>query len=239
VGYVNAGTVEFIVTPDGEFYFLEMNTRLQVEHPVTEWVTGLDLVKLQFAIAAGERLPFAQGDLQQRGHAIECRLYAEDPDNNFLPAIGPLLLFIPPEGPGVRVDAGVQSGDTISIHYDPMIAKVIVYDRTRTEAIARMQKALRETVILGTTTNLAFLRALLAHPTFAAGAVHTAFIEEYVDELAEAWRTVPHQQAIDRALLAAALHDMRNTRTSRRSTSKGEATVEDPWSRADGFRIGR
>ena len=183
VGYVNAGTVEFIVTPQGEFYFLEMNTRLQVEHPVTELVTGLDLVKLQFSIAAGEALPFTQTDLSQRGHAIECRLYAEDAHGGFLPAIGEILLFRPPEGVGVRVDAGVQSGDIITIHYDPMIAKIIVYERTRADAIRRMDAALRETVILGTTTNLSFLRALINHPAFAAGAVDTGFIERHLNEL--------------------------------------------------------
>ncbi|HLU11493.1 MAG TPA: biotin carboxylase N-terminal domain-containing protein, partial [Oceanobacillus sp.] len=154
VGYVNAGTVEFIATPEGEFYFLEMNTRLQVEHPVTELVTGLDLVKLQFAVAAGEPLPFTQQEILQRGHAIECRLYAEDPNNGFLPAIGPLSLFLPPEGPGIRVDSGVRSGDAITLHYDPMIAKIIVHDVSREAALRRMDAALRQTVVLGTTTNL-------------------------------------------------------------------------------------
>ncbi|MFN8376186.1 MAG: acetyl-CoA carboxylase biotin carboxylase subunit [Anaerolineae bacterium] len=239
VAYANAGTVEFIVTPDGEFYFLEMNTRLQVEHPVTELVTGLDLVKLQFAIAAGEPLPFTQDDVRQRGHAVECRLYAEDPQNNFLPAIGPLLLFLPPEGPGIRVDSGVQSGDSITIHYDPMIAKLIVYDSTRANAIARMQKALRETVILGTTTNITFLRALLAHPTFTAGEVHTSFIEEHLTELTRAVTPNP-----DTALLAAALHDMHTLgaqRAASSSTAPSSAghTIADPWARADGFRLGR
>jgi 3-methylcrotonyl-CoA carboxylase alpha subunit len=234
VGYTNAGTVEFIATPDGEFYFLEMNTRLQVEHPVTELVTGLDLVKLQFTIAAGEKLPFTQADLHQRGHAIECRVYAEDPQNNFLPAIGPLLLFTPPEGPGIRVDAGVQSGDNISIHYDPMIAKVIVYDSTRENAIARMQKALHDTVILGTTTNTTFLRTLLAHPTFAAGEVYTSFIEEHLDELTHS----DTASNIDMVLIAAALHDTNNVGANRRVTSTSNAEMPDPWTRDDGFRLG-
>ena len=149
VHYVNAGTVEFIVTPEDAFYFLEMNTRLQVEHPVTELVTGVDLVQLQFMVAAGDALPITQAELTQRGHAIECRLYAEDPHNDFLPAIGPLLRFIPPEGPGIRVDSGVQTGDTLTIHYDPMIAKIIVHAPTRQQAIDRMRNALANTVILG------------------------------------------------------------------------------------------
>ncbi len=229
VGYVNAGTVEFIVTPDGAFYFLEMNTRLQVEHPVTEFVTGLDLVKLQFAVAAGERLPFTQDDLTQRGHAIECRLYAEDPCNGFLPAVGDLIRFIPPEGAGVRVDAGVASGDTITIHYDPLIAKIIVYDRTRADAIRRMDAALGETVILGTITNRDFLRALINHPAFAAGAVDTGFIERNLDDL------IPPEVPIsDLALIAAALCDRRGA-----ATPDARAINADPWSRADGFRLGQ
>jgi 3-methylcrotonyl-CoA carboxylase alpha subunit len=232
VGYINAGTVEFIVTPAGEFYFLEMNTRLQVEHPVTELVTGLDLVKLQFAIAVGEALPFTQAELSQRGHAIECRLYAEDPRTGFLPAIGVVLLFQPPEGVGVRVDAGVQSGDRITIHYDPMIAKIIVYERTREAAIRRIDAALRATIILGTTTNLSFLRALLNHPAFAMGEVDTGFIERHLDELIPPEPTLP-----DTALIAAALLDqMGSEKTPPNAAPK---RLADPWSRGDNFRIGQ
>ena len=229
VGYVNAGTVEFIATPDSSFYFLEMNTRLQVEHPVTELVTGLDLVKLQFAIASGEPLPFTQDDLTQRGHAIECRLYAEDPQNGFFPAVGDLLQFRPPQGVGVRVDSGVVSGDSITIHYDPMIAKIIVSDRTRADAIQRMDAALRETVILGTTTNLAFLRALINHPAFAAGEVDTDFIERHLDEL-----IAPDAELPDAALIAAALTDLLGG-----GNAKSPAAIsDDPWSRSDSFRLG-
>ena len=236
VGYVNAGTVEFIVTGEGEFYFLEMNTRLQVEHPVTEMVTGLDLVKLQFQVAAGEPLPFTQADVQQRGHAIECRLYAEDAANNFLPAIGPLLRFIPPDGPGIRVDAGVQSGDVISIHYDPMIAKIIVHDVDRTAAIQRMQNALAQTVALGTITNREFLMALLAHPAFAAGEVDTHFVDAHLDELLPTLSSPP-----DVALIAAALGDfLRVDRSARSMTATGysDGDLYSPWSVADGFRLG-
>jgi 3-methylcrotonyl-CoA carboxylase alpha subunit len=225
VNYVNAGTVEFIATPSGEFYFLEMNTRLQVEHPVTEMVTGLDLVKLQFAIADGETLPFTQDEIAQRGHAIECRIYAEDPSNNFLPTIGRLLRFIPPTGPGIRVDAGVQSGDVISIYYDPMIAKLIVQDSTRAAAIRRMQHALAQTVILGTTTNLSFLQSLLAHPAFLTGELHTSFIDNHLEEL------LPDRPTITlAALIITALDDQYNNGNSK--------AQRDPWSHADGFRLG-
>jgi acetyl/propionyl-CoA carboxylase alpha subunit len=169
VGYQNAGTIEFIVDPDHEqFYFLEMNTRLQVEHPVTELVTGLDLVQWQIRIAAGEHLTLRQADLHQRGHAIECRLYAEDPANNFLPATGKLLQFVEPRGPGVRVDAGYSSGDEVSIHYDPLLAKVIVWGEDRPAAIRRMEAALRETVLLGLTNNNAFMQDVLADADFGA-----------------------------------------------------------------------
>lgn len=233
VNYVNAGTVEFIATPDGTFYFLEMNTRLQVEHPVTELVTGVDIVKLQFAIAAGEPLPITQADIRQRGHAIECRIYAEDPRNNFLPAVGPVVRFIPPEGPGIRVDSGIQSGDAITIHYDPMIAKVIVHDTTRDAAIGRMQDALKQTVILGTTDNIAFLRSLLAHPAFLAGTVDTRFVDTNLEAL------LPEQEALpDKALLAVALADMHKVRHSESGVAAADGDAYTPWRRADGFRMG-
>jgi 3-methylcrotonyl-CoA carboxylase alpha subunit len=235
VGYVNAGTVEFIATPGGQFYFLEMNTRLQVEHPVTELVTGLDIVKLQLQIAGGDPLPFTQADLSQRGHAIECRIYAEDPDNGFLPAIGRVLRFIPPEGPGIRVDSGVQSGDEITIHYDPMIAKLIVYDSTRAGAIRRMQTALAQTVILGTTTNIPFLQTLLAHPAFLAGEVDTGFVDSHLDALLPPQPPLP-----DAALIAAALLELQVGRVGEgvKPSPTEHAYDRDPWSRGDGFRVG-
>jgi 3-methylcrotonyl-CoA carboxylase alpha subunit len=233
VGYTNAGTVEFIATPEGDFYFLEMNTRLQVEHPVTELVTGLDIVKLQFQIASGERLPFSQADLSQRGHAIECRIYAEDPYNGFLPAIGMIERFIAPEGPGIRVDSGVQSGDAITIHYDPMIAKLIVYDSTRVGAIQRMQTALAQTVILGTTTNIPFLQSLLAHPAFAAGEVYTRFVDTHLDDL------LPEQPPLpEAALVAAALVEMQGGHAREGLRPSPTDDSFDPWSRGDGFRVG-
>src|SRR6266511_4124704 len=160
---------------EGRYYFLEMNTRLQVEHPVTEAVTGLDLAQLQIAIAAGERLPFQQADLVQRGHAIEARVYAEDPVT-FLPSAGHVALFAPPSGPGIRNDIGLASGDEVTLNYDPMLAKLIVAAPDRTAAIARLRRALEEYVVLGVTTNLPLLRAIAAHADFAAGATSTDFL---------------------------------------------------------------
>jgi 3-methylcrotonyl-CoA carboxylase alpha subunit len=177
-GYVNAGTVEFVLDQEGQFYFLEMNTRLQVEHPVTELVTGLDLVRWQLAIAAGARLPFAQEQVSFRGHAIEARLYAEDPVS-YLPAVGRLALLDPPLGPGVRVDAGLTTGDEVSVHYDPMIAKLIAHGATREEAIDRLVAALDRVEVEGLATNRAFLARLAAHPAFRAADLDTGFIPRH------------------------------------------------------------
>jgi acetyl-CoA carboxylase biotin carboxylase subunit len=232
VGYVNVGTVEFILDADGQFYFLEMNTRLQVEHPVTELVTGIDLVRLQFSIAQGDPLPFQQRDLHQRGHAIEARLYAEDPETGFLPSTGTITLFRPPAAPGVRVDSGVVSGNTIGIHYDPLIAKIIVWDTTREDALRRMAQALRETVVLGTTTNLRFLRALIAHPRFAAGGIDTHFIDDYLPELIPPAEPLPLAALIAAALLESGMEA---------SAPPGVAASllqHDPWSARDSFRLG-
>jgi len=233
VDYVNAGTVEFIATDAGEFYFLEMNTRLQVEHPVTELVTGVDLVKLQFQIAAGEPLPFTQDEVRQQGHAIECRLYAEDARNKFLPDTGTIHTFIPPAGPGVRVDAGIASGDTITIHYDPMIGKLIVHDRTRAGAIRRMKRALRDTVLLGTTTNLEFLLVLLDDPAFEAGEIHTNYVDANLPRLLpEETDDLPHT-----ALIALALADIRRGALTTLAEDARAGDAYSPWTRTDGFRI--
>ncbi|MDO8212422.1 acetyl/propionyl/methylcrotonyl-CoA carboxylase subunit alpha [Conexibacter sp. CPCC 206217] len=183
VGYVSAGTVELIVDEQANFYFLEMNTRLQVEHPVTELVTGIDIVEQQLRVAAGERLGFGQEDVRFDGHAIECRIYAEDADAGFVPATGPLKLVRFPAGEGIRVDHGVVEGQDVSASFDPMIAKLAVHAPTRAEAIARGRDALRHTVLLGTITNTAFLERVLAQPAFAAGETHTGFIEEHSDAL--------------------------------------------------------
>ncbi|MEO8380497.1 MAG: biotin carboxylase N-terminal domain-containing protein [Acidobacteriota bacterium] len=183
VDYRNAGTVEFIVTPDGEFYFLEMNTRLQVEHPVTELVTGVDLVRAQIDVASGRPLPWTQAQLAQRGHAIEVRIYAEDPDNRFLPQSGTIAVYREPGGPGVRVDAGVTRGSEISIRFDPMLAKLICYAADRESCIDRMSRALRDYVILGTRTNTSWLRRVITHPAFRDGRVSTRFLQDHEAEL--------------------------------------------------------
>jgi acetyl-CoA carboxylase biotin carboxylase subunit len=178
VGYVNAGTLEFLVDQDRNPYFLEMNTRLQVEHPVTEMVTGEDLVKLQIRIAQGETLPFKQEDLRQRGHSIECRVYAEDPDHGFLPSPGKILALRPPGGPGVRDDSGVYEGYEVPIHYDPLISKLSVYGYSRRDAILRMRRAVSEYKVLGIKTTLPFFERVLHHPGFLAGDYDTSFVEK-------------------------------------------------------------
>lgn len=183
VGYRNAGTVEFILTPEGEFYFLEMNTRLQVEHPVTEMVLGVDLVRAQLEVACGGALPWKQEQLAQRGHAIEVRIYAEDPDNGFLPQTGEVLRYAEPAGGGVRVDSGISRGSTISVRYDPILSKLIVHAETRESAIERMKRALADYTILGTRTNLPYLRRIVRHPAYASGVVTTHFVEEHAADL--------------------------------------------------------
>ncbi len=185
IGYYNAGTVEFITAPDGSFYFLEVNTRLQVEHPVTECVTGLDLVREQIRVARGEALGYRQEELVQRGAAIECRLYAEDPRSGFLPSTGTLERFAVPTLPGLRVDAGVERGSEVSIHYDPLLAKVITEAPTRAEAIDRMIYALESLEVAGVRTNRAFLIRVLAAEAFRAGRTHTHFIEEHFGDRLE------------------------------------------------------
>ena len=179
VDYRNAGTVEFIVTPENEFYFLEMNTRLQVEHPVTELVTDVDLVRAQLEVAGGAPLPWTQEQLQQRGHAIQVRVYAEDPDDRFLPQSGTIAAYREPAGLGIRVDAGVTRGSTIGVNFDPMLAKLICFAETRDACIDRVSRALRDYVILGTRTNLSWLRRVTTHPAFRAGQVSTRFVLDH------------------------------------------------------------
>jgi propionyl-CoA carboxylase alpha chain len=178
-GYYGAGTVEFIVDEGLNYYFLEMNTRLQVEHPVTEMITGVDLVKEQIRVARGELLSFAQDDLHINGHAVEIRVYAEDPRNNFLPDIGRLATYVRPQGPGIRVDDGFEQGMDIPIYYDPMIAKLIAYGKDRTEAIGRMKRAIDEYQITGAETTLAFCRFVMGHEAFVSGRFDTNFIAKY------------------------------------------------------------
>ena len=177
-GYVNAGTVEFLVDKELNYYFLEVNTRLQVEHPVTEQVTGLDLVKLQIAIAAGHRLPFAWESITPRGHAMEVRLYAEDPDNNFFPSPGKIIARHAPTGPGIRLDEGVYEGFTVPMEYDPLLGKLIAWGNSREETIARLRRALDEYTITGIRTNAGLFRRILSEPEFLRGEIHTKWLDE-------------------------------------------------------------
>jgi acetyl/propionyl-CoA carboxylase alpha subunit len=180
IGYTGAGPVEFLLDRDGQFYFLEVNTRLQVEHPVTEAITGLDLVEWQIRVARGEALPFEQGDVARAGHALEARLYAEDPQADFLPASGRIALWEPTPLPGVRYDSGVEAGTEVTVHYDPLLAKIVAHGATRDEARQRLLDALRRLGVAGVTTNREFLLAVLDHPAFAAGEIDTHFIERHL-----------------------------------------------------------
>jgi 3-methylcrotonyl-CoA carboxylase alpha subunit len=229
-GYYNAGTVEFILDGAERFYFLEVNARLQVEHPITEWITGLDLVREQIRIAAGERLGVTQRDIQRRGHAFECRIYAEDPAHGFLPSPGKVLRWQAPTGPGVRVDAGVESHTEVSIHYDPMIAKLSTWGQDREHARRRMEAALRQCVVLGPTTNIPFLIDLLAHPAFIAGATHTGFLPEHFAQ----WQAsdAPHLHIA--AFAAAFSHGQ----PAPQSAQLVKTPAETPWQQLGGWRTG-
>src|SRR5580704_9929087 len=229
-GYINAGTVEFLVDAERNFYFLEMNTRLQVEHPVTEMVTATDLVKLQIQIAAGEQLPFAQGDVALRGHAIECRIYAEDPDNNFFPSPGRILGLRAPCGPGIRFDGGVYEGWTVPNEYDPMLGKLIAWGCDRAEATARLRGALEECYATGIKTNLALFRRILAAPDFQNGDMDTRWLDEFLREPNGEDTVGGHADAPgvsfaeDSALVAAALSHM-----SRDRAPAGGGRATDAW----------
>jgi 3-methylcrotonyl-CoA carboxylase alpha subunit len=230
IGYVGAGTVEFIADQDGTFYFMEMNTRLQVEHPVTEAITGQDLVEWQLVVAAGGRMPLAQEQLRIDGHAVEVRLYAEDPVRNFLPSTGTLIhLRLPPEGPHVRIDTGVREGDTVTPFYDPMIAKVIVHDADRTSAMRRMAALMGETEVVGVATNAALLKALCSHPAFVGGEVDTGFIERHRAEL-----FVKPTEADHRAFAIATLARLVEWREQ--ATSQA-GDPYSPWNLQNGFRL--
>ena len=207
VGYIGAGTVEFLVSDlDRSFYFLEMNTRLQVEHPVTELVTGIDLVREQIRVAAGEKLSFEQSDVRLRGHAIECRVYAEDPDNNFLPSPGTITRLRVPSGPGVRDDGGVYEGAEVSIYYDPMISKFAVIGKDRPEAIDRMRRALAEYEVGGIKTTLPFFREVMEDADFIEGRLDTGFIPRFNERKVSA---VADEAVSDIAVIAAALAYMK------------------------------
>ncbi|MEO8714935.1 MAG: acetyl-CoA carboxylase biotin carboxylase subunit [Acetobacteraceae bacterium] len=224
VGYVGAGTVEFVVDATG-FYFLEMNTRLQVEHPVTEMVTGFDLVEWQLRVAAGQRLPAAQNDIRLNGHAIEARLYAEDPVRDFAPSIGRIARLHWPDGEGVRVDAGVREGDTVSVHYDAMLGKLICHGVDRAEALSRLRRALADTDIAGVASNLDLLGRIAAHPDFAAGGIDTGFIAREAAILLAPQRPPPPE-----VLAAAALGVLA---TEARGPPRGDP--HSPWNARDGW----
>jgi 3-methylcrotonyl-CoA carboxylase alpha subunit len=226
-GYRNAGTVEFLLAPSGEFYFLEMNTRLQVEHPVTEAVTGLDLVRLQIEVAAGRPLPFSQADVASRGHALECRLYAEDPDHEDLPSPGRILHLSAPEGPGVRFDAGIAAGSEVTVHYDPLLAKLVTWGAGRGEAVERMAAALRRTVVLGVVTNLARLQAVVDHPAFRSGDLHTGFLDEHLRDASAP--ACPPAEAVAAAMTALQL--------SRAGQGPRPARAPDPWDAIGSWRL--
>ncbi len=219
-GYENAGTVEFLLDRDRNFYFLEMNTRLQVEHPVTEAVTGIDLVREQFFVAAGEPLTLRQEDVRLSGWALECRIYAEDPERNFYPSPGVIRRLVEPQGPGIRVDSGVYQGWEVPIHYDPLIAKLIAFGRDRGEAIARMRRAIGEFRIEGIRTNLGFFADLLRDPEFIAANLSTAFIDEFLERRLPAMEDSP--ALVQAHALAAAL--------AYAETARGSAETETPGS---------
>ncbi len=235
-GYTNAGTLEFLVDEQKQFYFLEMNTRLQVEHPVTEMVTGLDLVKLQIRVAAGEKLPFRQEDVTIRGHAIECRVYAEDPDNNFFPSPGKILARRIPAGPGIRMDDGVYPGWVVPNDYDPLLGKLISWGGTREEAIARMRRALDEYYVSGIKTNIALFRRILCEPDFVSAKLHTRWLDELLasgDARLKAAATNAAEGAApsaeDAAVLAAVLYHVSGNGAA---GAENAPAVESKWKTA-------
>ncbi|HVO25511.1 MAG TPA: acetyl-CoA carboxylase biotin carboxylase subunit [Candidatus Margulisiibacteriota bacterium] len=232
VGYRNAGTVEFLLAPDGAFYFLEMNTRLQVEHAITEWTTGIDLVHAQLRIAAGERLWVRQEDIAARGHAIECRICAEDPAQQFLPRPGRIMCLREPQGPAIRVDSGIAAGFDVPIYYDPLLAKVSVWGETRETARRRMIAALADYVILGCTTSIPFLLDVLEHQAFVRGETHTHFIEDHFPT----WTGREQHRVI--AAIAAAINVVRRPHVAHAGHQDGRA-VASPWTTLGHWRLGQ
>ncbi|MCH6484363.1 acetyl/propionyl/methylcrotonyl-CoA carboxylase subunit alpha [Pseudoxanthomonas sp. LH2527] len=233
IDYANAGTVEFIVDPEGQFYFMEINTRLQVEHPVTEMVTGLDLVEWQLRVAAGEPLPLAQDAIAQRGHAIEVRLYAEDPEAGFLPGSGRLeSLVLPAPSAGVRIDGGVVEGDLVTIFYDPMIAKLIVWGEDRPTALARLREALADCDIVGPKSNIGFLEQLARHPAVVEGRIDTGYLDRHLDEFMPAPTLTPELQ------VSAAVAVLLEQESAARHAAAACGDPGSPWAVADGWRLG-
>ncbi len=236
VGYRNAGTCEFLLEGSGDsarFYFLEMNTRLQVEHPVTECVVGVDLVHAQLRVASGEPLPFTQAGLSQRGHAIECRVYAEDPAQGFIPQAGTVLFYDEPHGPGVRVDGWIEQGSAIPVHYDPLLAKLIVYGESREVARRRAIMALRSYAILGIRTNIPFMLQILEHPDFVNAAIDTGWLDREGAALAKATQVDPPPAALS----AVELHRASGSRAGSGTAGTTRAPGADPFVSLRGFRV--
>jgi len=231
-GYSNAGTVEFLVDSDNNFYFLEVNARLQVEHPVTELVTGIDLVHAQLRIAAGEKLWLNQENIRQNGHAIECRIYAEDPARNFLPSAGKILFMQEPGGPGIRHDCGVITGSEISVYYDPILSKLIAWAPDRETCCKRIATALNDFPILGIRTNIEYLRDIITHPEFLKGNINTGFIDRYMAD----WQPKSESAVIDRAVIAAGLYGGLND--ARKMNTAGSPEIPSPWEMLGDWRIG-
>jgi len=229
--YTNAGTVEFLLDKNKNFYFLEVNARIQVEHPVTELVTGVDLVKLQIRIAAGEPLPFAQEDLKQKGHAIECRIYAEDPENNFLPSLGTIYFCQEPTGPWIRNDSGIFSGIEISMYYDPILAKLIVWGENRHDAIQRMKMALENYIVLGIKTQIPFLKQVIDHDQYRQGNTTTDFLQKFFPS----WQLeAPSDEERNLTLAAVAIFSMSQKRTA---SPGGKVKHESPWTTTGAWEI--
>jgi 3-methylcrotonyl-CoA carboxylase alpha subunit len=233
IGYRGAGTIEFIVGEDRRFFFMEMNTRLQVEHPVTEMTTGQDLVEWQLRVASGEPLPLTQSDIPRRGHAIEVRLCAENPENDFLPEAGTLLRFVHPQAQAkVRVDTGVGEGDRIGVFYDPMIAKLIVYGDGRASAIKELQDALALTAVVGCKTNIAFLQTLVHHPAFIGGETDTLFIERHRERL-----FAKSHHAPELALIAATCRDLLDAEAALAASAAAHGDPQSAWHSNSGWRL--
>jgi len=232
-GYNNAGTVEFLLDKNKNFYFLEVNARLQVEHPITELVTGVDLVKQQIRIASEEKLALTQEDIKQRGHAIECRIYAEDPENNFFPSSGKILFMKEPSGPGVRHDCGIFSGFEVSVYYDPILSKVITWGETREDARKRMILALSNYAVLGIKTSIEFLASVMDHPEFVAGNTQTNFIDKNMSD----WKDNKKEKKFtNEAVIAAAIFSQ--TKTASKKRVQGKEEMPSPWLTVGKWSIG-
>jgi len=225
-GYANAGTIEFLADNSGNFYFLEMNTRLQVEHPVTELTTGLDLVQWQIRISAGEKLPFGQSDIQFRGHAIECRIYAEDPENNYFPSPGEITALAEPSGPGIRLDSGIYQGWNVPLEYDPLLAKLIGYGESREQALGRLRRALEEYSVGGVRTNLPLFRQILANPDFLAGRTDTGLLDRMPE------RMHSHAKSEDEDIIAVAAGIFYATNSPAASRNGAEAGSASTWKKS-------